>query len=105
VEDFLDDLAKWLSHQHNGLQTFRAFQQKALQLVSEDRDHSALLFVLAALVGRFVEYYDEHPLPVDTADEAFKRLNGLMRSATNVVGRPAAEQLAALNEIARTDLA
>ena len=99
----MDDLIKWLAQQHSGLQTYRAFHQKALQLAADDRDHSALFQLLAGLVFRFIDYYDEHPLPVDVADDASKRLIALMRKASEK-GRSAEDRLAMLNEIAAADL-
>ena len=99
----MDDLIKWLAQQHSGLQTYKAFHNRALQSAAEDREHAALYQLLAGLVARFIDYYDEHPLPVDVADDAAKRLIALMRKASEK-GRSAEDKLAVLNEIAAADL-
>ncbi len=100
----MDELKQWLSHQHAGLRTLRAFAEEASQLCARDRDHAALYFILASLVGRFVDAHEEQPLPVEVAEEAFRRLRELMTRAAQSLAAPAAEQLRALNEIASADL-
>ena len=102
--EILENLLTWLKPQHNGLRTYKAFQQKVLQLGATDRNHLALYNILATLVGRFIESYEEHPLPVDVADEAFNRLIGVVEKATKSRKGSPSDQLKALNEIAATDL-
>jgi hypothetical protein len=101
----LDELLTWLKPQHNGLRTYKAFQQKVLQLATADRAHLAFYHILATLVGRFIESYEEHPLPVAVADEAFKRLIAVVEEAATSVKGSAEDQLKALNDIAATELA
>jgi hypothetical protein len=100
----LDEILNWLRPQHNGLRTYKAFQQKALQLARTDREHSAAFFLLASLVGRFIDHYDEEPLPAGVADQAFKQLVGLVEKTAQSLKSSAADQLRILNEIATTEL-
>ncbi len=101
----MDELLTWLRPQHNGLKTFRTFQQKALQKAAAERSHAAFYQLLALLAARFIDHYEEHPLPADVADGALNRLIALVeKAATSLKGAPA-EQLAILNEIAATELA
>jgi hypothetical protein len=101
----LDELLAWLRPQNTGLRTYKDFQQKVLQLGATDRNHLALYHILAMLASRFIESYEENPLPVDVADEAFKRLIGAVEKAARARKGSPSEQLTALNEIAATDLA
>ena len=100
----MDELLTWLKPQHNGLTTYRTFHQKALQLANSDRAHAAAYQLLASLVTRFIEHYEEHPLPADVADGALNRLIGLVEQAAKSQKGSPADQLSALNEIAVTEL-
>lgn len=101
----MNELLNWLKPQHSGLRTYKDFLQKVLQLAASDREHLALYSMLATLVGRFIESYEESPLPVDVADEALKRLTVLVEKATNSLNGAPADQLKTLNEIAAAELA
>lgn len=100
----MDELALWLKSQHKGLRTYKEFQQKVLEAGSKHRDQYALYSLLAVLVGRFVEAYEESPLTLDIADEAHKRLVALADSAVRFNSMSSDERLALLNEIAASDL-
>lgn len=100
----MDELQNWLSTQHNGLKTYAAFRNKALELAGEQKDNAALLHLLAALAERFISAYDESPLPVDVADRAFARLKELVRKGTDTTRASDADKVELLNEIARSDL-
>ena len=101
----MDELLAWLKPQHNGLRTYKAFHEKVLQSATADRSHLALYQLLATLVGRFIEAYEEQPLPVAVADQAFNRLIAVVeKAATSIKGSPA-DQLKALNDIAAAELA
>jgi hypothetical protein len=100
----LDELVNWLTTQHNGLRTYRAFEQKVLQLAENDPQHLVVFFLLAAHVRTFVDAFDEEPLPSDIADQAFKRLVELAKMAGKAMAQSAADQLKALNEIAAAKL-
>ncbi|MBI3435844.1 MAG: hypothetical protein HY056_12320 [Proteobacteria bacterium] len=100
----MDDLIAWLTTQHNGLRTYAAFQQRILRLAAENPRHSALFSLLASLVGRFMETYDEQPLPSDVADDAFKRLIALVRQAAETMRLSETDQLRFLNKLAVAEL-
>lgn len=100
----MDELLTWLKSQHNGLRTYKDFQQRVLHLATTDREHVALYQILGLLVGRFIDAYEEHPLTGDVADQAFDHLIAFTERATASLRAPAAEQLATLNAIAAADL-
>ncbi|MCZ7658158.1 MAG: hypothetical protein M5U07_09995 [Xanthobacteraceae bacterium] len=100
----MKELYLWLSTQHNGLKTYNAFQNRALQLAKEQRENAALLHLLATLAERFISSYDESPLPVEVADRAFATLRQLLQRSVEWEGASDADKVALLNEIARTEL-
>jgi hypothetical protein len=98
----MNDLHAWLSQQHRGLRTFRAFQKKLSTLSGEEPEQRALCRLLSSLVGDYVEAFDEEPLPVEVADRAYQRLLGLV--ATLDFRASADHRLDGLNRIAACDL-
>ena len=57
----MNDLHTWLSQQHHGLRTFRAFQQKLDALSEGAPEQRALCRVLSGIVGSYAEAFDEEP--------------------------------------------
>src|SRR6185437_9665908 len=51
----MNDLYAWLSRQHHGLRTYRAFQQKLDILSGHDPDQRALCRLLGGIVSSYVE--------------------------------------------------
>ncbi|HWM83472.1 MAG TPA: hypothetical protein VNQ56_15540 [Pseudolabrys sp.] len=100
----VEELAQWLKSQHKGLRTYKTFQQRVLDLGTQDRDHYALYYLLGTLVGRFVDAYDESPLTLDVTDEAHKRLVALSDKAAHFDELSSDDRLAFLNEIATSEL-
>jgi hypothetical protein len=100
----LGELYEWLLNQHPGLRTYRSFQQKAVELASSDAEHRALYRLLATLVGRYIESFDEEPLPVDVAKHAFERLLGVVDDAEKSIDASASQQVQTLNRVASTEL-
>lgn len=100
----MDELLTWLKAQHNGLRTYKDFQQRVLNLAGSDREHVALYQILGLLVGRFIDSYEEHPLTGDVADQAFDRLIEIAGKAAASLRAAPADQLAILNAIAAADL-
>ncbi len=98
------ELHDWLVSQHPGLRTYRSFQHKALELATSDAAHGALYRLLANMVGRYIESFDEEPLPVDVAKQAYQRLLSIVDDAEKSIAAPAAEQVKTLNKIAATEL-
>lgn len=98
----MSDFAKWLSQQHHGLATFRAFQQKLQNLIENEPEHGALCRLLSNLVGRYIEAFDEEPLPVAVADRAYQRLLELL-AGLDFQGNPD-RRLADLNRVAACEL-
>ena len=98
----MNDLHAWLSEQHHGLRTYRAFQQKLDVLSGHDPDQRALCRLLGGIVGSYVENFDEEPLPVAVADHAYRRLLDLVGSLDLAAG--ADQRLADINRVAAFDL-
>jgi hypothetical protein len=98
----LHDLYTWLSQQHHGLRTFRAFQQKLDDVSQADPEQRALCRLLSDIVGSYVETFDEEPLPVAVADLAYSRLLDLMASLD--FSASADRRLADINRVATYDL-
>jgi hypothetical protein len=102
--NILGELYEWLLSQHPGLRTYRSFQQKAMELASSDAEHRALYRLLSGMVGRYIESFDEEPLPVDVAKRAFQRLLCVVDDAEKSFDAPASQQMQALNRVAATEL-
>ncbi len=97
-----NDLHMWLAQQQHGLRTFRDFQQKLEALSKRDPEQRALCRLLSGIVGRYVDTFDEDPLPVEVADRAYQRLLDLVASIDFTAG--AERRLADINRIAASDL-
>ena len=93
---------RWFSYQHHGLRTFETFQQKLESLSTEEPDQRGLYRMLSNLVGRYIEAFDESPLPVSVADRAYDRLLELLGSLD--LRATADRRLADINRVAASDL-
>lgn len=100
----MGELSTWLSAQHPGLHTYKAFRTKTLQLSASDSEHRALYQLLAGMAGRYIESFDEAPLPVETAERAYQRLVNVVADAENSRQGPAQQQIQALNRVASVEL-
>ena len=98
----MNDLHTWLSQQHHGLRTFRAFQQKLDDVSKSDPEQRALCRLLNAVVDSYVDTFDEEPLPVAVADLAYRRLLDLVASLD--ISASAERRLADINRVAACDL-
>ena len=58
------ELHSWLSHQHPGLKTYVALQQKTNELAESDAEHRAVYKLLSSILDPFIASFDEEPLPV-----------------------------------------
>jgi hypothetical protein len=102
--DYVEELAQWLKRQHKGLRTYKTFQQKVLEIGSMDRRQYALYYLVAMLVDRFIDAYDEMPLTLDITDEAHKRLLAITEKAARFDMMAAEDQVELLNELAVAEL-
>ncbi|UPK40683.1 hypothetical protein IVB18_44910 [Bradyrhizobium sp. 186] len=98
----MNDLHAWLSQQHHGLWTFRIFQQKLETLGRDDPAQRGLCRLLSGLVGSYVEAFDEVPLPVNVADQAYDRLLTLVASLD--LHADTDRRLADINRVATCEL-
>lgn len=101
----MEELTQWLKSQHKGLRAYKTFHQKVLDLGAQHREQYALYYLLAMLVGRFVEAYEDSPLTLDVTDEAHKRLVAIAEKCSRFDSISAEERLKLLNEIASMELA
>jgi hypothetical protein len=101
-EAIMNELYTWFSHQHHGLRTFRTFQQKLENLSTEEPGHRGLYRLLSNLVGRYVDAFDEEPLPISVADRAYDRLLELLGSLD--LRANADRRLADIDRVAASDL-
>ncbi len=100
----MSQLYTWLSVQHPGLRTYRAFQQKTVQLARIDADHRALYKLLSSIVEPYIDLFEEAPLPVELAETTFCRLLNIVRDAESSVFLMPQDQMRVLNEIASVEL-
>lgn len=100
----MTELQNWLATQHPGLRTYKTFRDKAVQLSAADPAHRALYRLLAGLAGNYVTTFDEEPLPVDVAANAYSVFVRLVELGESSLGAPAEQQLNVLNEIADAEL-
>ncbi len=98
----MDELLRWLSGQHHGLHTFRAFQLRLAELCKDEPEQKALFGLLNRLLDNYVQEFDEEPLPVAVADRAYDRLLKLLTSLD--LRANADRRLADLNRVASSDL-
>ena len=97
-----NDLHVWLAQQHHGLRTVCDFKQKLEALSGRNPDQRALCRLLSGIVSRYVDAFDEDPLPVEVANRAYQRLLDLVASIDFAAG--AERRLADINRIAASDL-
>jgi len=100
----LGELRDWLFSQHPGLRTYKSFQHKALELAASDAEHRALYHLLANMAERYVSTFDEEPLPVDVARQAYQRLREIVDDAEQSIDAPVNQQVQMLNRIAAVEL-
>src|SRR3954465_15916640 len=74
----MNELHDWLSRQHHGLCTFQLFRGKVAHLGEKEPYKKALYVLLSRLADRYIEAFDEKPVPVEVADRAYQRLLTLL---------------------------
>jgi hypothetical protein len=100
----LGTLSDWLAGQHPGLRTYKTFQEKALQLSVSETKYRALYSLLADIAGRYVTAYDEKPLPVEVAKQAYEKFLALVNNAEQAIDAPFERQIEMLNTIAGAEI-
>jgi hypothetical protein len=55
-------------------------KRKLEDLIKNEPEHRALYRLLSSVVGRYIEAFDEEPLPVAVPDRAYQRLLDLVAS-------------------------
>jgi hypothetical protein len=100
----MGELYDWLSRQHAGLKTFKAFRQNMLDHVARDTPHRALYRLLAGVTEDYIGRYDGEAVPVDVADQTYRHMLEIVARAENAMTAPPTEQLKILNELAAAEL-
>jgi hypothetical protein len=100
----LDAIAAWLRREPESMRTFVAFQRRCYGQIGEAGDDAAYLRLLGRMAGRWAEQHDGEPVAAQAVEEAHRHLLALTERALRASKRPAAEQLAVLNELARIEL-
>ena len=100
----MGNLSDWLAGQHPGLRTYKTFQEKALQLALSEAKYRALYRLLANIAGRYVAAYDENPLPVDVAKQAYDKFLALVGNAEQSIGASCERQVDVLNTVSDAEL-
>jgi hypothetical protein len=98
------ELHSWLSHQHPGLKTYVALQQKTNELAQSDADHRAVYKLLSSILDPFIASFDDEPLPAGVAETTFQRLLSVVRDADKAISLAPDLQIDVLNKIASVDL-
>ena len=98
----MNELYTWVSQQHHGLRTFKTFQQKLESLSRDEPEQRGLYRLLSNIVGRYIEAFDEEPLPVEVADQVHRRLLELLASLD--VQANSDRRLADINRVASFNL-
>jgi hypothetical protein len=100
----MGELTDWLSHQHHGLKTYKAFRQTLLDRVSSDTHHRALYRLLAGLTEEYIARYDGEAVPVGVAEETYRHLLEIVAAAETALSAPPSKQIQILNELAAARL-
>ena len=100
----MGELYNWLSQQHHGLKTYKAFRSTLLDRIATDAQHRALYRLLAGLADEYIARYDAEAVPVEVAEETFRHLLELVAMAEGSLAVSPAEQIQTLNELAAAKL-
>jgi hypothetical protein len=103
-EGIMGELHDWLSHQHPGLKTFKAFRHNMLERVATDTPYRALYRLLAGLTEEYISRYDGEAVPVDVAEQTYRHLLEIVATAEKSLTAPAPGQIQILNELAAAKL-
>ena len=100
----MGELYDWLSHQHPGLKTFKAFRHNMLDRAATDTPHRALYRLLAGVTEEYIGRYDGEAVPVDVAEQTYRHLLEIVATAETALTAPAPKQIQILNELAGAKL-
>lgn len=100
----MGEFTGWLSQQHHGLKTYKAFRQTLLERMSSDAHHRALYRLLAGLTEEYIARYDGEAVPVDVAEQTFRHLLEIVAQAEKALTAPVPQQIQILNELAAEKL-
>jgi hypothetical protein len=100
----MGELHDWLSQQHPGLKTFKAFRHNMLDRVATETPHRALYRLLAGLTDEYIARYDGEAVPVDVAEQTYRHLLEIVATAEGALTASPQQQIQILNELAAAKL-
>ncbi len=100
----MGEFTDWLSQQHHGLKTYKAFRQTLLDRASSDANHRALYRLLAGLTEEYIARYDAEAVPVEVAEETYRHLLEIVARAEKALTASPPQQIQILNELAAEKL-
>jgi hypothetical protein len=100
----MGELHDWLSHQHPGLKTFKAFRHNMFVRVATETPHRALYRLLAGLTDEYIARYDGEAVPVDVAEQTYRHLLKVVATAEGALTASPQQQIQILNELAAAKL-
>jgi hypothetical protein len=100
----MGELHDWLSQQHPGLKTFKAFRHTMLDRVATETPHRALYRLLAGLTDEYIARYDGEAVPVDVAEQTYRHLLEIVATAEGALMASPQQQIQILNELAAAKL-
>lgn len=100
----MGELYDWLSQQHHGLKTYKAFRQTLVDRASSDTPHRALYRLLAGLTEEYIARYDAEAVPVVVAEQTYRHLLEIVATAEKALTAAAPQQIQILNEVAAARL-
>jgi hypothetical protein len=100
----MGELHDWLSQQHPGLKTFKAFRHNVLDRVATETTHRALYRLLAGLTDEYIARYDGEAVPVDVAEQTYRHLLKVVATAEGALTASPQQQIQILNELAAAKL-
>lgn len=100
----LDQIAAWFKNEPESLRTFIGFQQRCYAEISSAGDQAVYLRLLGRMAGRLADQIEGEPIAVEVVEAAHRQLAALTEQAIEASKKPAADQLAIINKLARLEL-
>lgn len=100
----MGELHTWLTQQHHGLKTYKAFRQSLIDRIATDTPHRALYRLLAGLTEEYIARYDGEAVPVDVAEQTYRHLLEIVATAEGALTAQPQKQIQILNELAAAKL-
>lgn len=95
------DLLKIVVDGGYAVRAYEDCARRARARIAAEPEHAAALLLIAYAAQRFVDAYDDQPLPVDEANDELARFTSMLNALEESAGSgDAKEHLAGLNQVA-----